>query len=257
MACTQMEDAWPDYFAANLDEPKRRQVETHLDECARCSERREGLQLVWDRLDDLPLEAPPAGLRPMPDAALVAFQEREHAWNPAIDGRDGETGRRAASGFWRWRVLARVGPTLAATMGALALGFYLGGPVRSDERLLALEDEVRGLRQLVALSMLEQRSAIQRLRGVTFSSQLRQPEPEVLSTLLDTLNYDPNPRISKISGVRSTGIEDMQALIEQNGGQMVELREPEPHVPPRVATFRDSEGNGFELRQYVSVSSDA
>jgi predicted enzyme related to lactoylglutathione lyase len=46
-------------------------------------------------------------------------------------------------------------------------------------------------------------------------------------------------------------IEDMQARIERCGGAMVELREANQRVPDRVATFRDTEGNGFELRQYV------
>ncbi len=46
-------------------------------------------------------------------------------------------------------------------------------------------------------------------------------------------------------------IEDMQARIEAHGGKMTILREPEPHIPDRVATFVDPEGNGFELRQYV------
>jgi len=46
-------------------------------------------------------------------------------------------------------------------------------------------------------------------------------------------------------------IEDVQAAIERNGGEMIELREPQGGVPDRVATFRDSEGNGFELRQHV------
>ena len=46
-------------------------------------------------------------------------------------------------------------------------------------------------------------------------------------------------------------IEKLQAAIEQNGGKLIELREPQPHVPVRVATFVDSEGNGFELRQTV------
>ena len=46
-------------------------------------------------------------------------------------------------------------------------------------------------------------------------------------------------------------IEEMQALIEQSGGRMTELREADSHVPDRVATFRDTEGNGFELRQHV------
>lgn len=45
-------------------------------------------------------------------------------------------------------------------------------------------------------------------------------------------------------------IEDMQILIEENGGTLVWLREAEPHIP-RVASFADTEGNRFELRQYV------
>ena len=46
-------------------------------------------------------------------------------------------------------------------------------------------------------------------------------------------------------------IEEMQARIERNGGRMLELREADSQVPARVATFRDTEGNGFGLRQHV------
>jgi len=34
---------------------------------------------------------------------------------------------------------------------------------------------------------------------------------------------------------------------------MIELRKADSRVPDRVATFRDPEGNGFELRQNVGV----
>jgi len=44
-------------------------------------------------------------------------------------------------------------------------------------------------------------------------------------------------------------IEEMQGTIEACGGRLTELREPQGGVPVRVATFVDSEGNGFELRQ--------
>jgi len=49
-------------------------------------------------------------------------------------------------------------------------------------------------------------------------------------------------------------IEDMQALIEDCGGELIELREATRHIPDRVATFRDTEGNGFELRQHVGLA---
>ncbi len=46
-------------------------------------------------------------------------------------------------------------------------------------------------------------------------------------------------------------IETAQAEIEAAGGQVLSLREAEPHVPVRVAAFKDPDGNGFELRQSV------
>ena len=50
-------------------------------------------------------------------------------------------------------------------------------------------------------------------------------------------------------------IEDVQADIERLGGELIELREPKGGVPVRVATFKDCEGNGFELRQQPQVRS--
>lgn len=44
-------------------------------------------------------------------------------------------------------------------------------------------------------------------------------------------------------------IEDAQVAIKARGGKLLVLREPEPHIPVRVASLVDSEGNGFELRQ--------
>ncbi|MEM8767851.1 MAG: VOC family protein [Pseudomonadota bacterium] len=48
-------------------------------------------------------------------------------------------------------------------------------------------------------------------------------------------------------------LETAQAEIEAAGGEMLSLREAEPHVPVRVAAFKDPDGNGFELRQAVTA----
>jgi HEAT repeat protein len=55
-----------------------------------------------------------------------------------------------------------------------------------------LQDEVSAMRQMVALSMLQQQSASQRLEGVSWSTRLQQPDPQVLSALLHTLRSDPS-----------------------------------------------------------------
>jgi HEAT repeat protein len=80
----------------------------------------------------------------------------------------------------------------------LICGFLIGrnmerGP-SSEERLQMgrLQDEVSAMRQMVALSMLQQQSASQRLEGVSWSTRLQQPDPQVLSALLHTLRSDPS-----------------------------------------------------------------
>ena len=49
--------------------------------------------------------------------------------------------------------------------------------------------------------------------------------------------------------VEVDSIEDVLPDIERLGGTLVELREPQVGIPVRLASFKDCEGNGFELRQ--------
>jgi hypothetical protein len=58
-----------------------------------------------------------------------------------------------------------------------------------------LREEVRHTRQLVALSLLQQQSASERLKGVDWSNRMTRPDPQVLSALLHTVNYDQNVNV--------------------------------------------------------------
>jgi HEAT repeat protein len=58
-----------------------------------------------------------------------------------------------------------------------------------------LREEVHNMYQLVTISLLQQQSASERLRGLSWSQRVSQPDPEVLSALLQVLNYDPNVNV--------------------------------------------------------------
>ena len=64
-------------------------------------------------------------------------------------------------------------------------------------------------------------------------------------------HQDDQPMPNAGLNLRVPNIEDYQARVEAEGGSLRELREPDDFVPVRVASFFDSEGNGFELRQNV------
>jgi hypothetical protein len=61
--------------------------------------------------------------------------------------------------------------------------------------VVQLREEVRHTRQLVALSLLQQQSASERLKGVDWSNRMSRPDPQVLSALLHTVNYDQNVNV--------------------------------------------------------------
>ena len=65
----------------------------------------------------------------------------------------------------------------------------------------------------------------------------------------DEMNEQPIPQAGL--NLLVDHIETVQKDIEQAGGELYELREPDDFVPVRVASCRDTEGNGFELRQQV------
>jgi lipopolysaccharide biosynthesis regulator YciM len=61
--------------------------------------------------------------------------------------------------------------------------------------LAGLQQEVHRMRQLVTLSLLEQESASERLRGVDYAYRVDQSDTQVLSALLYAVNHDPNVNV--------------------------------------------------------------
>ncbi len=60
------------------------------------------------------------------------------------------------------------------------------------------------MRQLVTLSLLQQQSASERLRGVNYAYRVEQSDPEVLGALLTTVNHDSNinVRLAAVDALR-------------------------------------------------------
>ena len=58
--------------------------------------------------------------------------------------------------------------------------------------IASLRTEVRNLREVVALSLLDQQSASERLRGIRYSAALEGADPEIVDALSRTLRSDPS-----------------------------------------------------------------
>jgi hypothetical protein len=90
---------------------------------------------------------------------------------------------------------------LAGVAAALVLGVAAGrqvappAPTTEPSDLQVLRNEVTDLRQMVSLSLLQQQSASERLKGVAWAAQLDSNDDTVVTALLDALSNDPNVNV--------------------------------------------------------------
>ena len=156
---------------------------------------------MWTKLALLPEEEPSPALDARFHALLEAYRQgMQQAGRDAL--------RRVTPRDW----LARVWPREPALQFAVAIvlfaaGLFLGpsltphrqniatGNEINDRALTQLRNEVSSMRQLVTLSLLQQQSASDRLRGVEWSYRLAQPDEQVVSALLRALDSDPNVNV--------------------------------------------------------------
>jgi hypothetical protein len=185
MNCEKVREQIPELLAGRLDEAARESVVEHLESCAGCRSEVAELNAVWRGMENLndPADAAPdtgakarflevlrayeAGLgvgQSAPKARVIAFP-RHPAWRAAI-----------AAGL---------------LIGGVLLGRYQMRPAENSE-IGQLKGQVEGLRQMVALSMLQQQSPSARMRGVTYTEQMSQPDREVADALLFAVKNDSN-----------------------------------------------------------------
>jgi hypothetical protein len=224
MNCEEARTQFVDYWRGTLDDPIG-EFRAHLESCERCLSEAQELRDLWGTLGTLPEEDPSLDLR-------VRFYDSLRTWRQ----REGERRK----GLWWIRHPAFQAATAAALLViGIATGYMLRG--RDTSELSQLRGEVYNMRQLVALSLLQQQNASDRLRGVNYAYRVEQSDPQVLSALLTTLDHDSNVnvRLAAVDAVRNYTASPIgrkglvQALAKQDSplvqiailDEIVELRE--------------------------------
>jgi hypothetical protein len=184
MRCEDARAYLPDHLAGTLPSAAAEQVDEHLRTCAACAAEFDGADDTWQRLAAIP--APRADSRAM--RARFDAMLHDHQSAGAVAPRP-----RASVHVYALQALAAA----ALVIIGVALGRQTAPapPPAQDTQIAELRDELRQMRHMVTLSLLQQQSASERLKGVTYTSQLEQPDTDITAALLDTLRYDPNVNV--------------------------------------------------------------
>ena len=187
MNCEAIGELLPDYLQSRLSPELATVVEKHLAACPACGEE----AALWKNLALLPEEQPSPALRTRFKAMLESYQEGRLE-NTSIT----TPAKKTPAPLWglgNWKQMPFAGVAWACLF--LVCGYLIGKnsyhqPAQDAGQVQAMRDELAATRRMVALSLLQQQSATQRLEGVSWSTRLQQPDPKVLNALQHTLRFD-------------------------------------------------------------------
>lgn len=237
MTCEQFAEMLSAYCERRLSTRDQAFAREHTEICAQCR----GDAEMWQKLAGLPQQQPSAASRMRFQNMLNAYEEGR--WENRSPGRE------RGNWFAAWMQSAFAPPLVSALAACLLLAGFIAGEHYSNPKpvpepqMAAMQSEITNLRQLVALSLMEQQSASQRLQGVNYSTQVERPDPEISGALLHTLRFDSSVdvRLAALDALRRykddsqvrtgllTALQDQQSPLVQIAliDLFVEMRESE------------------------------
>jgi hypothetical protein len=167
----------------------------HLETCAECSAEMATLGGLWERLADIPA--------PEPSQALNA------RWQSTFESLMASRSPVSRTGWFASLWPASPAWQVAVALTCLLIGLLAGANLpRRNKEIAKLHEEIASTREMVALSLLQQQSATERLRGVDYTGRMQTMDPEVLSALTGAVAHDPsvNVRLAALDALSNAAL---------------------------------------------------
>jgi anti-sigma factor RsiW len=205
--CEGVQEELMDWLAGTLPAAQHQAVEAHLTQCPGCQQELATVRALWTTMGELPVPAPSEQMRPRFYSMLAEFQveeQRKQRWS--IDGII-----ERIKEWWQPAYGMRVAYSIALLLVGLVGGYALKSRPETSE--LAVQQPTTSaaasqsdVHQTQVLAMLNNPSAVQRLRAVSYAEEVAPTNERVVAALLSTLNQDPNVNVRLASLEVLTGL---------------------------------------------------
>ncbi|HVS98463.1 MAG TPA: zf-HC2 domain-containing protein [Puia sp.] len=199
MDCKEIQALLIDYLDHRLDAASTTRVTQHLGACGDCTREAEELRLLLIAMQNTVQETPPAALRESFDTMLQSELNMQTTANiieefhpaPKTPGR--LFALPLSSPVWK------VAAAVILLAGGMAIGRNL--QPKSQPQALAgvvidsLRKELREMKEGLMLNMIDDESASQRIKAVSYAEEMTSPDQQVIDVLMNTLNHDKNPNV--------------------------------------------------------------
>ncbi|MFD2571046.1 HEAT repeat domain-containing protein [Spirosoma soli] len=199
MDCEHAKEQLTDLLSNQLPEPERAALNAHLDQCPACQIELATVRQLWQVMGELPLPEPGNTMHIRFQAMLdtykdtVATERKSWVENLLAKLRQG----------WMSQPALRIAYSLTLLLVGVAAGYWFNRQsapaVASQQQIDTLSNQVQEMRQMMLLSLIDNPSASERLRAVSYTNEISEADDKVVSALLTTLNNDSNVNVRLVT----------------------------------------------------------
>lgn len=192
MKCENDKQQLARWINNQMSEAERAAFEVHLSGCADCRMELDTDQQVWDLMGEISIPEPSASLKPRFYAMLETYKKSQEPSRTAFADI-----REMFRQLWAVQPAFRLAYSVVLVVAGLGIGFIINSrdEKQDNQQITALSSQVNEMKEMMMLSLLENPSAAERIRGVSYTSEIEGANQEVTDALLATLNGDPNVNV--------------------------------------------------------------
>jgi len=229
MNCEEIQSALIESYGEEMDPSLQAQITTHLLTCTACAQEAGEWKTLLQLMAASPMAMPGPALKDNFDHMLRAESEKlaaagrlKDASPPAPDPvsqKDTAAVQTLQDASYRQRPQARIlgiasWGKVAAVFLILVAGIWIGTQLPASLRrplagsassgqtpdstrgeLTGLKNEVKDMKETLLFALLKEESASQRIRAVSYTEDISNPDISIIDALVNTLNHDKNVNV--------------------------------------------------------------
>lgn len=170
------------------------EFEIHLAACPECRQELQAEMEIWNKLGNIPVPEAGADMTVRFQAMLAEYKESVDTQNNPFANLLSKLQQ-----FWRFQPRIQFAYSIMLIVGGIGLGLLLNTRGSDKKEIASLSSQVHEMKEMMMLSLLENPSASERIRGVSYTNEIKGVNKEVIDALLTTLNNDPNVNVRLVT----------------------------------------------------------
>lgn len=212
MHCKEVQAVLIEYLDQSLDSGVAAVVKKHIDDCAACQQEVQEVREMLQVMQHTPMARPGPALRDNFNTLLQSELNMLTMTSLLEDEGAGSSGRAdsetkgaghlgsATGGGSRVLPFPGIAWKVAAAIVLLIGGAWIGTIYQAKrdaqpDQMTALRNEVKEMKQVLLFSLIDDESASQRIKAVSYAEELSNPDQRVIDALFNTLNNDKNANV--------------------------------------------------------------